>query len=275
MTNKRVSPDWALEPLDQFLDNTEQLARTFHISKSGIRFLVDKHKLVEALSTSKRLHEKPIDPHHRDHVREDADLAIAEIDGGFPVLCQQASVLLWSYLESTVRNTLRAWLANKPELLTSAAFERIKVPIAEYERQANFDRSTYIVELLEREFAVGKPYGPARFEALLAAIGLDGPMPEKFRRDLFEFGQVRNALAHLASSADKRLADSCPWLQLSPGDPIKMNRTWLMRYVNASYTYVLLLIGRTGQKFGRDFKVKYAELERDYSRGLPDPCRWW
>ena len=77
---------------------------------------------------------------------------------------------------------------------------------------------------LEAEFAAGLRNGVERFEVMLKPFGLDGSVPEKLRRDMFEFGQIRNAIVHRGGHVDRQLSNACPWLGFAVGEELPIGR---------------------------------------------------
>jgi hypothetical protein len=61
---------------------------------------------------------------------------------------------------------------------------------------------------------------------------------------------MRNAIVHRGGKADRRLSESCPWLGLKVGDPIRVDHVKYGRYVEAAHKYLLECIQRTRVHFG-------------------------
>ena len=86
-------------------------------------------------------------------------------------------------------------------------------------------------------------------------FGLSGPVDDNVRRDLFELNQIRNAWVHRSGFADRRLVESCPWLNLKVGDAIRIDHKTTERYYNSVMAYALELIVRNGEYFGVDMST--------------------
>ena len=88
----------------------------------------------------------------------------------------------------------------------------------------------------------GRGFG--RFERVLEAIGMGGPIADDLRRALYEAQQVRNTLAHRGGVADRRLTDACPWLKLSPGKSLTITHRKFEYYQQAIRIYVINVLNR-------------------------------
>ena len=106
--------------------------------------------------------------------------------------------------------------------------------------------------MLEKELGAGLRSGVNRFEAMLEPFGLSGELPESIGRDMYEFGQVRNLIAHNASKVDRQFSDACPWLKVKIGDELYVSRDMITRYYIVTGKYVTLIICRIGEYFGVD-----------------------
>ena len=260
---KPAAPQWALAPFHLFFEQSERLQDVVRLSVNGISGLRGLPKVVQVLAD---VDEKL--PDHDDRLadaKKQAELAQREIDSGFPLLYANASVTLWSYLESMVRATVVAWLKNDPSVWQVDIIAKLRVRLGEYEQLSQEERLYYVAELIEAETAAGLRNGAERFEAMLRPFRLDGSLPEKLRRDVFEFGQVRNAIVHRGGRTDRQLASSCPWLGLSPGTDLSVGREQFDRFQRATHNYVLLLICRVGERFGRDTTEHKQAVFAEYS----------
>lgn len=94
--------------------------------------------------------------------------------------------------------------------------------------------------------------GVNQFEAMLEPFGLSGPLPRSLKQDMYEFGQVRNLIAHNASRVDRRFAKACPWLKTKIGEEFRVSPEMYMKYLNATVVYVTLIVCRVGEHYGTD-----------------------
>jgi hypothetical protein len=248
---KPGAPSWATQPLEDFLNQAERLGQLLHLSMKGISMLRAVPKLVQTLAkVHEELDEKNNDKFER--AKKEADLAKREIRDDFPILHSQTMIALWSALEATIRLFLVRWLQNYKQAMQVQAIQKLRVRIGEYERLESEDRFFYIVDRLERELSAPLKTGITRFELLLEPFSLSGAVEEDVRRNLFELNEIRNTLVHRSGLADRRLVDSCPWLNLKVGDPVKVDHKMCKRYFESVIKYVLELILRVGEFFGVD-----------------------
>jgi len=248
---KPGAPKWATQPLRDFTDQTERLYQLRHLSMNGISMLRGVPKLVQVLAKIEG--ESGEEAHDRfESAKKEAELAYREVNDGFPLLHAQTMIALWAALEATIRLFLVRWLQNYKQAMEVEAIQKLRVRIGEYERLEGEDRFFYILDRFEQELAAPLKTGITRFELLLAPFGLSGPVDEDVRRNLFELNQVRNILVHRSGFADRRLVDSCPWLKLRVGDPVKVNHEMTVHYFQSGMKYATELIARIGEHFGVD-----------------------
>jgi hypothetical protein len=187
-----------------------------------------------------------------EETRQASALAQLEVDEGFPTLHRQVALSLWSSLEWLISNLLANWLANEPNALSIENVRKVKVSIADYENFSGMDKYYYLLSEIERDTKSALKQGVGRFESTLEVFGLGGSVPDTIKKDLFEFGQVRNVLVHRNGMADARFVLACPWLKLSTGQAVTVDEARLTRYFHAVSEYVNLLIARLKSHFGAE-----------------------
>lgn len=257
-------PAWATAAFKQMLDQTERLEDVVHLAMRGIGIVQKAHEAVELLAlidgdvTSTDAEER------LDRAKRESDLAEREVADGFPVLHSQAVVTLWALLEACVRRLVADWLTNEPTSLQNTPFDKVKVRLAEYERLEKAERMLYVADALEREVAASLQTGVGRFESLLEALRLSGDVPDLLRRELYELSQVRNAIVHRGGSVDRRLAEACPWLSLTPGELVLISHKMFGKYAGAVHAYLILLICRVAERFGVDVSHNRAAVITKY-----------
>jgi hypothetical protein len=79
---------------------------------------------------------------------EEHDLAQQELDHGFPLLHEQASVAFWSSLESLVNSLVASLLANCPDAWQAGHIARLRVRVGDYETLNQADRCFWVADLL-------------------------------------------------------------------------------------------------------------------------------
>lgn len=240
--NVKAIPPWTTELFSEFLDHQEELMRVLHLSIGGIGMLRGRHKAIEVLAD---LHGKTADEKDNlDRAARERDLAQREIDNGFPLLHEQATVSLWGSLESLVRSFVARWLVNRPDAWQVDAVKRLRVRIGDYQLLEPSDRCLWVADLLDQEIGGPLRAGTSRFEHLLQPFGFDGPVEESCKKSIFELSQVRNVIVHRRATADRRLIEACPWLELSVGAKVLVTHAMWHAYSEAVSMYVLELIQR-------------------------------
>jgi hypothetical protein len=270
--DKTDSPEkdhsWAWDPFNSFFRDTNRAVTFYYLTVDGLS-VIARHapRLEELYAKLRRANEQcrlKAPPEIRDFyedkenegvdeaTREASALAQVEVDEGFPTLHRQVALSLWSSLEWLISDLLANWLANEPNALSIESVRKVKVSIADYENFSGMDKYYYLLSEIERDTKSELRQGVNRFESTLQVFGLAGNVPENIKRDLFEFGHVRNVLVHRNGVADARFVLACPWLNLSAGQPVTVDDARLKRYIHAVTEYVGLLIGRLKSHFGQE-----------------------
>lgn len=117
---------------------------------------------------------------------------------------------------------------------------------------------------MESETSAGLRNGIDRFEAILKPLGLDGSVPGQLRKDIFEFGQVRNLIVHRGGRVDLQLTNSCPWLNLKVGNELSIKKEHFDQYLKAVRNYAALIICRVGEHFGKDLTKTKKSVFAEY-----------
>lgn len=272
-------PSWAGEPFSSFIRDLNRAVNFYFLTKNGLSRIAKESQIIDELKADirranveirKRLNEgrpQRDDPEldrlwknmeeqefakfaeADERIREASRLAKIEVDEGFPTLHRQVALSLWSSLEWLISNFLANWLANEPKAFRIEDVRKVKVSIADYEEFSGMDKYYYLLSEIERETKSGRGHGVDRFESTLQVFGLSGSVPKTIKRDLFEFGHVRNVLVHRNGVADARFVQACPWLALSAGQAVTVDQARLMRYIHAAQGYVKLLAGRVKSHF--------------------------
>jgi len=200
--------------------------------------------LVEALANLDETTGGDASRHDVNAARQRANFAQSEIDNDFPVLHGQAIVASWGLLEAMVEDLVVCSLADEPKYRTSDALSRVKITLGQYDSLNEEERMRYLAREYARQSSADLKKGAAAFETLLGPVGLAGALADDVRRDLFELSQVRNVLVHRSGVADRRLLESCPWLDLQVGEKIRITHGVYAVYSWAINDYVVTLLER-------------------------------
>lgn len=256
---KSGAPSWVLEPFKWFLEETTQLDQLLGLSIRGISILQSMPKVVDAIGIAEGIENEPNHKEQKKMAQEMAKLARNEVEENFPILHAHNLVAIWSLMEALIRTFVAEWVAHYPEAISTPSFGKIKVSLVDYHCIPDEEKPLYVVELLEKELGAGLRKGINRFEVMLKPFGFSGGVSKETRKYIFELAQIRNAIVHRAGHADRTLVDSCPWLNLKIGQKIKVSKDIYMRCSRAAHDYILQLISRIGEKYGKDMtKFKHA-----------------
>lgn len=253
---KRRPKKWAAEPFRRFLNYLYESRRILLLTMQGVSQIARSLPLAEALALLEREEERlevqtQEEKRYLDQVKETADFAKMEEERGFPRLHAHALVETWSALEVLAEDLIVAWLVNIPESLSNPEVAKIRLPLSEYDVPEKEERMRSVYRELERNLKSHERFGVKCIEVLLNAVGLPGhEIPEDVRRNIFEMQQVRNAVVHRGSIADRRLTEACPWLGLELGALIRVTHQDYERYFRSVHDYVLSLINRVRAHFG-------------------------
>lgn len=249
-TESKQLPDWVRTAFSEFLDKHERLEQVLRLSIGGIHMVRGRHQALKILAE--------VDGRLEDAKKEilraekDKELAQWEVEHDFPLLHEQATIVLWSSLEALIRSFLAKWLTHVPGAWQAEAVRKLKVKLGDYESLEPTERCLWIVDLVDQDVSGPLRTGVTRFESLLHPFGLSGAVDEKCQRTLYELSQVRHALVHRNGIADKKLVDACPWLGLTPGQSLLISHRMWRSYNDALGHYVVEIIQRVRMSFGLD-----------------------
>jgi hypothetical protein len=257
---KQKWPDWSRQPFYRFLDYFENEQRLIWLAATGIQQVVRAAGIAETLYGVRHLLDR--DPEseakHLSSALEAAEMATIEVEADFPLLHAHSLMGVWGALEALIDDLVLVWLTHRPSLMRTEEFSAVRIPLALFQAMTVRERVEFLVDQIPRSAGVGG--GFPRFELLLSRIDLGGPIEDGLRRSLIEAHQVRNVYAHRGGLADQRAIAACPWQTgWKPDGVIRVGHADYERYVAAIHDYVLLLIERTGRKFGVDVQARLEE----------------
>ena len=266
---KKGTPDWATAPFSNYIAESQRLGHVVHLSCRGISMLRGAPRMIEVV---KKVHgdDTPETSESLKNAKIEAKLAQHEVDSGFPVLHAWAIVGLWAILESLIRTFVEEWLKHKRTAWQVEPIKRLRIRLGQYESIPRSQKYMFVTELLEKELGAGLKSGVTRFEALLEPFGLSGDVPDNIRQIIYEFGQVRNVIAHRGSKIDRQLLDACPWIGGQIGSDLHVSAVMFIKYQFIAQAYIVLIICRVGEYFGVDMSESRASILEDIDQKLPN-----
>jgi hypothetical protein len=260
-TSKR---QWATQAFKDFIDHQERLMEVLDLSRRGIYMTTTAPRLIAAVANVEGIMGEPDVTKKLDNAKSYADFAQREIDNDFPILHSQAVVSLWGALETLTLTVVADWIVNRPEILHKEPWLSLKVKVGEYEKYDTEQKALHLAYSIDQVLSGPMKGGVTRFESLLKTIGLKGGVSKEVRKDLLELQQIRNVIVHKRGKADRKFCEACPWLALIPGAEISVTSQKVEDYYLATHNYVLELIVRTGEYFGKkDMRATFSEEKVD------------
>jgi hypothetical protein len=238
--SSRPPPGVPFAAFRRCLDYLNRLRRLLEVCRFGIRCV---HAMPDVVAKDIIPALRP-GPEDVAVLKKSSRLAAEELDKGFPFLNSYGVVACWGALEALATDVVIDRLLLYPDTLSSEPWAKLKVTFADYERLDRVDKLHYATRELERSVSADLKAGVNRFEAMFAAIGVDGPVDAEVRRSLFEMSQVRNLIVHRASIADAKFITACPWFKFKIGDEVLVTDDMCGSYLTAAYKYVILVMRR-------------------------------
>lgn len=249
------SKEWVTKHFEWSLERIKELDTLLHLTRMGISGIRGYPRTLEAAAKAKDYFEEELTDDEKKRIEEApriAKLAETEVQDEFPLVHAQAVIMLWAYLEATVRSFVKEWIANEPNAYSVLELCKLKVALGDYIKLDEDEKHFYVFQLFEQNVAAGIRNGVNRFESLLAPFGLSGEISEEVRKGIYELGQIRNVLLHRGGFADARIITECPWLDLKPGAAIKVTPKQYATYRDLVNKYLCLILIRAVEYFGHD-----------------------
>jgi len=121
------------------------------------------------------------------------------------------------------------------------AIMKLTGPLVEYASATESDQAEQLLNLLKNDKSASLKEGCGRFESLLNAINLGGPVTPKASKKLLELSEVRHVLVHRRGRVDRKLLSKCPWLPQKIGERFKPTREHFNDYGACVHWYLFEL----------------------------------
>jgi hypothetical protein len=159
-------------------------------------------------------------------------------------LCTALEVVVDAVLLSVLADTDR-W----DQLPMVSGLKVGKVDVVALIRSPADQQVRFVAEEIKKGIGASLKSGIGRFESVLEAIGMSGPVPSQVREAILELVEVRNAVVHRDAVADRRLEDKLPGRSFRVGEKIHISKIAFAIVSTASIWYVLELRRRAESKF--------------------------
>lgn len=223
------------------LENITSIDNLFRANKDALRKSILLHDLYKSLIKDYEMSESRLET--LNDLKDAADLCKIEVDKDFAQLNIQHTVMLYAYLEATIK---RFVIAVFKTIDTSKIKEvcSIKIPLIEFQKLDDDEQFDYLFSQYEKEITVGSLYSINRFEKLLTPIGFSGVVDKNASKWIFELSQQRNNILHRGGVADRHLITNCPWLKYKINQEITVTTKQLEQYSGAIIYYITVITGR-------------------------------
>jgi hypothetical protein len=155
------------------------------------------------------------------------------------------SILIWTHLETFIKNFIVAWIKTNSQSL------EIPIVKATYEKLQNYEdeeeKYHALIDNLELRVRSPNSFGIKKFENILRIFSLDGEVDKDIQNALLELQQVRNLLVHRRGIVDKKILDICNWV-VSYGKEVFIDQEIFEWYIESSFKYAILVTDRAIKK---------------------------
>ena len=185
--------------------------------------------------------------------------AKAEEKYDFPYLYGMAATRLWTILEAMVDDLVAYLVQTRPECREMDVIRKLEGPLVEFASAKESDRAKYLADLLTEQVKARFKLGIGRFEAALNQIGMGGPVDPDVQKTILEMSQIRHVIIHRLGKADGKLVTNCPWLNLRPGQKVRITQKHFRRFYLAFFWYMLELDRRLAKLLSKttsEFKTR-------------------
>jgi hypothetical protein len=207
-----------------------------------------------------------------EEAKKHEDFAQQELPAGFPYLLSLAAIRMWSLMESAFDQLIVYVLRVCPQTRQMTIIQKLKGPLVPFACLSPDEQAEFLLTQLKDEVRANFLPGTGRFEAMLKAIGLGGPVHGEVRRALLELSEVRHVFVHRRGEADAKLLERCPWLPFKVGDQVKVREPELRSFFVACVCYVLEIDRRLTLFENRTWSPLMAAAQARMEKRIVD-CR--
>lgn len=159
---------------------------------------------------------------------------------------QNATIRLSTLLEVLVERIAILLLQREMEVFATSACPAIRCDLREFLATEESMRPEFVYRKLREQVGSSLKSDISKFDGLLQLFGLGGSYSDGMRKATIEMLNARNIIVHQFGKVDARASSAVPWLQWSPGDPLKLSLNQHGRFLAASLTIPMLIVRRLG-----------------------------
>jgi hypothetical protein len=278
MKNELYKKNGKVAPLSVAASALSELMTFIEVSVAGLKDAAQARQILHWSRMAKKvLGER--DSFSDDHYAEVAGraksrelFARAEERYDFPYLYGMATTRLWTILETMVEDLLAYLLQTRLECRELDIVRGLEGPLVQFASAHASDRARYLADLLTEQVKAKFKLGIGRFEAVLNPIRLGGPVDPDVQRTILELSQIRHVIVHRLGKADEKLATTCPWLNLRPGQRVRVTEKQFRRFWLAFFWYMLELDRRMATLFSEDMSEFKTRIHRECLNELRQAC---
>ncbi len=232
-------PKWAWPPFQHSLYSLLDENKFLHLSMSGLGQITKRPEIAAYFRDLDLPATRDTDwDAEYNRAKEDAEWVENEIRNGFPILHSHFVVSIWGILEAFSEDMAVCWLVNNPEAWKLPQLSKVKVPIGKFEGLSPKDRARLVILEVSRSMSLDFKRGLGKLDPPLHIFALSPKVGNNVRRAIHELCQIRNAIVHCGSRADRQLLHECPWVQWKPESNIKVDHKLAIWYCEAAHCYI-------------------------------------
>lgn len=175
-----------------------------------------------------------------------------QVEHGFPLLWEQATVSLWSHLEVATEDLAVALVehALTTDTLDALSVEArtVRLPVEVWVQGNRRDHARQVLAELDKKQHFGTKPGAGQLEATLEVVGLGGGVSDDIRRALLQTSQVRHVLVHRGGEADERFVEYCSDLVAGVGSRVSVDEGTFRDWSEAAESYMVTVAQRVADR---------------------------
>jgi hypothetical protein len=187
--------------------------------------------------------------------------ATEQSDSGFSYIYELGVVKLWSVLENAIDQLALERLAD-PAVREREPITTLEGPLLQFAGATADEQAEFLLSKLKILVKASLQRGAGRFEALLNAVGLGGPVDDAVARALVDLSESRHVIVHRGGIADKQFVSRCPWNPVAVGQKLRITQREFNWHHFAAEWYALEVDARFKTIRTENRPPSHQELQR-------------